>query len=201
MVGWVYNHIDMKSGVKEARKITSWGRVYFVLAGILFLLAACEQGTSKPETKRFVPEGPRVGFRAPGFSIPTLNGNSLDLSNYRGKVIMINFWATWCGPCRVEMPSMEDLYSKYGGKNFEILAVNGGEDRNLVQPFIKNLNLTFPVLLDEQFEVHNKYQVTAIPSTFLVDKSGVITHRFFGFTDWANDYSRELITKLMKAKS
>ena len=137
----------------------------------------------------------------PAITLLDLDGKSVSAAQFKNSVVVFDFWATWCGPCRVEMPSVEDLYSKYGGKNFEILAVNGGEDRNLVQPFIKNLNLTFPVLLDEQFEVHNKYQVTAIPSTFLVDKSGVITHRFFGFTDWANDYSRELITKLMKAKS
>jgi peroxiredoxin len=187
--------------MEKAREIKSWWIVYLTFVGILFLLAGCEQSTPKPETQRSIPEGPRVGFRAPVFSIPTLNGNTLDLSNYRGKVIMINFWATWCGPCRIEMPSMEDLYSKYGGKDFEILAVNGGEDRNLVQPFIKNLNLSFPILLDQQFEIHNQYQVTAIPSTFLVDKSGVITHRFFGFMDWTNDHSREIITKLIKAKS
>jgi len=192
----------MKSVVVEVRIVASRLWVYLTLFGILFLLVGCEQATSKkPNTQKSIPEGPRVGFLAPGFSVPTLNGNELDLSRYRGKVIMINFWATWCGPCRVEMPSMEDLYSKYGGKDFEILAVNGGEDRILVQPFIKNLNLSFPVLLDQQFEVHNKYQVTAIPSTFLVDKSGVITHRFFGFMDWRNDHSRELIAKLIKAKS
>jgi peroxiredoxin len=187
--------------MRGGKKVTSWVVVCLALGGTLFLLDACEQNTSKPELQRSIPEGPRVGFRAPVFSIPTLTGSTLDLSKYRGKVIMINFWATWCGPCRVEMPSMEELYTKYGGKDFEILAVNGGEDGNLVQPFIENLNLTFPVLLDQEFEVHNKYQVTAIPSTFLVDKSGVITHRFFGFTDWAEDHSKELIAKLIKAKT
>jgi peroxiredoxin len=95
---------------------------------------------------------------------------------------------------------MENLYEKYRGKNFEILAISGGEGNRVVQPFIENLKLSFPVLLDEQFEVHSKYQVSAIPSTFLVDKSGVITHRFFGALDWNDDQSRELIGKLIKAK-
>ncbi len=141
-----------------------------------------------------------MGFRAPGFSVPALDGQSLSLADYRGKVVMINFWATWCIPCRVEMPSMENLYEKYRGKGFEILAVSGGESQSVVQPFIENLKLSFPILLDEQFEVHDKYQVSAIPSTFLVDKSGVITNRFFGAMDWNDDQSKELIGKLIKAK-
>jgi peroxiredoxin len=129
-----------------------------------------------------------------------LKGAPLTLKDYKGKVVMLNFWATWCLPCRVEMPSMESLYSRYGGKHFEILAISGGESRELVQPYVENLKLSFPVLLDEEFEVHNKYQVTAIPSTYLVDKSGVITHRYFGAMDWDTDQSRELIAKLIKAK-
>ncbi len=174
--------------------------VCLTLVGILFILLGCEQTQSKKDAQRSIPEGPRVGFRAPGFSGPTLQGQSLSLADYRGKVVMINFWATWCIPCRVEMPSMENLHEKYRGKNFEILAISGGEGKSMVQPFIENLNLSFPVLLDEQFEVHSKYQVSAIPSTFLVDKSGVITHRFFGALDWNSDQSRELIGKLIKAK-
>jgi len=95
---------------------------------------------------------------------------------------------------------MEHLYSRYGGRDFEILAISGGEGMRVVQPFIENLKLSFPVLLDEDFEVHNKYQVTAIPSSYLVDKNGVITHRYFGALDWNSDQSRELIAKLIKSK-
>jgi len=166
----------------------------------LFLVLGCEQTQSKQAPPKSIPEGPRVGFRAPGFAVPTLDGQNLSLADYRGKVVMINFWATWCIPCRVEMPSMENLYEKYRGNGFEILAVSGGESKSVVQPFIKNLQLSFPILLDEEFEVHGKYEVSAIPSTFLVDKSGVITHRFFGAVDWNSDQSRELIGKLIKAK-
>lgn len=174
--------------------------VYLAITGLLFFLTACEQETSKPGAKRPIPEGPRVGFRAPGFSAGTLKGSSLALGDFRGKVVLINFWATWCIPCRVEMPSMEHLYSRYGGRDFEILAISGGEGMRVVRPFIENLKLSFPVLLDEDFEVHNKYQVTAIPSSYLVDKNGVITHRYFGALDWNSDQSRELIAKLIKSK-
>lgn len=174
--------------------------MFFILWMVLFLFLGCEQTQSKQASQKSLPEGPRVGFRAPGFGVPTLNGQNLSLADYRGKVVMINFWATWCVPCRVEMPSMENLYEKYKRKGFEILAVSGGEGRNLVQPFTENLKLSFPILLDEQFEVHGKYGVNAIPSTFLVDKSGVITHRFFGAMDWNDDQSTELIGKLIKAK-
>ncbi len=186
--------------VGRGKTVKSQRGISLVLWMVLLLLLGCEQTKSKQSIPKSIPEGPRVGFRAPGFAVPTLDGQSQSLVDYRGKVIMINFWATWCIPCRVEMPSMENLYEKYRGKGFEILAVSGGESRSVVQPFIENLKLSFPILLDEQFEVHDKYQVSAIPSTFLVDKSGVITHRFFGAMDWNNDQSMELIGKLIKAK-
>ncbi len=195
----MYN-VNKKSMVEWGKAVKSRGGKSLVLLVVLFLLLGCEQTQSKQAPQKSIPEGPRVGFRAPGFSVPALDGRSLSLADYRGKVVMINFWATWCIPCRVEMPSMENLYEKYGGRGFEILAVSGGESQSVVQPFIENLKLSFPILLDEQFEVHEKYEVSAIPSTFLVDKSGVITHRFFGAVDWNDDQSKELIGKLIKAK-
>jgi peroxiredoxin len=195
----MYN-VNKKSMVGWGEAAKSRGGRSLVLLVILFFLLGCEQTRSKQAPQKSIPEGPRVGFRAPGFSGSTLDGRSLSLADYRGKVVMINFWATWCIPCRVEMPSMENLYEKYGERGFEILAVSGGESRSVVQPFIENLKLSFPILLDEQFEVHEKYEVSAIPSTYLVDKSGVITHRFFGAVDWNDDQSSELIGKLMKAK-
>jgi peroxiredoxin len=176
------------------------GLILVAFAGFAFYLAACEQEASKPKTERPIPEGPRVGFRAPNFTVPALSGNGLALSDYGGKVILINFWATWCIPCRAEMPSLEDLYSRYGGNDFEILAISGGEGEKVVHPFIDNLKLSFPILLDKDFQVHNKYQVSAIPSSYLIDRKGIITHRFFGALDWNSDQSRELIAKLMKSK-
>jgi peroxiredoxin len=199
VLGWVYN-VNKKSMKGWGKAVKSRGGESLVLFGVLFLLVACEQTQSKQASQKSILEGPRVGFRAPGFSVPALDGRSLSLADYRGQVVMINFWATWCVPCRVEMPSMENLYERYGGRGFEILAVSGGEGPNVVQPFIKNLKLSFPILLDERFEVHEKYEVSAIPSTFLVDKGGVVTHRFFGAVDWNDDQFKELIGKLIKAK-
>lgn len=199
VLGWVYN-ISKKSLVGRGQAVKSRGGIPLVLLMVLFLVLGCEQAKSKQAPQKSIPEGPRVGFRAPGFVVPTLDDQNLSLAGYRGKVVMINFWATWCIPCRVEMPSMENLYEKYRGKGFEILAVSGGESKSVVQPFVENLKLSFPILLDEEFEVHGEYEINAIPSTFLVDKSGMITHRFFGAVDWNNDQSSELIGKLIKAK-
>ena len=178
----------------------AWLHTCLVLGGMLLWLVGCEQADFKSVDAEVPPEGPRVGFRAPDFVAPTLNGEGLPLSGYHGKVIMINFWATWCIPCRVEMPSMEHLYTKYGGEDFEILAVNGGERKDIVQPFINDLKINFPVLLDEQFEVHQKYQVTALPYTFLVNQKGVITHRFFGAVEWDDAENQEVVAKLIQSE-
>jgi peroxiredoxin len=199
VLGSVYN-VNKKSVVGREKTVRFRGGVPLFLMAVLLLPLGCEQTPSKQAPQKSILEGPRVGFRAPGFDGLTLNGQALSLVDYRGKVVMINFWATWCIPCRVEMPSMENLYEKYKGKGFEILAVSGGEGQSVVQPFTENLKLSFPIVLDEQFEVHGRYEVSAIPSTFLVDKSGVITHRFFGAVDWDDDQSSELIGKLIRSK-
>ncbi len=186
----------------NAATVTFSSYRWIAFLGLFLLTISCEQGAmSKGDFKESIPEGPRVGFRAPHFSAPSLQGNSLTLSDYKGKVLMINFWATWCVPCRVEMPSMEQLYDKFGGNEFEILAISGGESQKVVWPFVEDLKLSFPILLDEQFQIHGQYQVTAIPSTYLVDKSGVITHRFFGAVDWTDEHYRQLVAKLIKSKT
>jgi peroxiredoxin len=127
----------------------------------------------------------KVGDRAPDFSLPTLKGNSARLADYRGKVVFLNFWATWCPPCRDEMPSMEALYKRLQGRAFEMLAVSidtGGED--VVREFVTEFGMTFPVLPDPKNELSRLYGLTGVPETYIIDKDGVVALKIIGARDW-----------------
>jgi peroxiredoxin len=135
--------------------------------------------------------GPRVDFRsnvgvaAHDFGLPTLRGDYVKLSDYRGKVVFLNIWATWCPPCREEMPSMESLYQRLKGRDFEMLAVSiDREGEKVVRPFAAKYGFTFPVLLDPDSKTYRLYGLTGIPESFIVDKSGVIIHKIIGPQDW-----------------
>jgi peroxiredoxin len=143
---------------------------------------------------------PKVGDPAPDFTLPSLGGNPIHLSNYRGKVVFLNFWATWCPPCREEMPSMESLYQRFKGRDFEMLAVSidtKGADR--VQSFVATYGLTFPVLLDPNKKVYRLYGLTGIPETFVINKTGDIIFKIIGPRDWVKkqwlDYFHRIIGK------
>jgi thiol-disulfide isomerase/thioredoxin len=121
------------------------------------------------------------------FSLPLASPEteeSWSLSAFRGKVVFLNFWATWCGPCRSEMPSMEALYNRFKESGLEILAVNSGEDQEEVLSFMKSNGLSFPALLDVDGKVSGAYGIQAIPTTFLIDREGNIILRMVGSLDW-----------------
>ncbi len=144
--------------------------------------------------------GVRIGAPAPNFQLYDLRGRLVTLSDYRGRVVLLNFWATWCGPCRVEMPAMEDLYREFNRRDFEILAVSTDQQGAAVtRPFSEEMGLTFPILHDSDFRVGVAYGARTLPMTFLVDRRGVITHRIFGARDWQSPEGRQLINKLVSA--
>ncbi|WP_217588018.1 redoxin domain-containing protein [Lentibacillus saliphilus] len=121
-----------------------------------------------------------VGDLAPDFELTTLKGETVKLSDYRGKRVFLNFWATWCGPCRAEMPDMEQFHIN---KNVVILAVNLTESeskREDVPQFVEDFELTFPILMDEETEVAHLYKIQPIPTTYLIDSNGIIHRKAFG---------------------
>jgi len=118
------------------------------------------------------------------FTLPSLNGTRFTLSEHKGKVIFLNFWATWCPPCRAEMPSMEALYQKFKDKEFDMIAVNIQENNNDVSAFMRQLNLTFPVVMDSRGLVSGMYAIRSIPTTFIIDKRGLVVGRVIGAIDW-----------------
>ncbi len=124
---------------------------------------------------------------APDFTFPGLDGKMVSLSDYKGKVVLVNIWATWCPPCIAEMPSMEKLYHKFKGENFEILAVSIDETGlKAVAPFMKKTRLTFPALIDSKGAIKSVYRITAIPESFIVDKQGLLIKKIVGPLDWAS---------------
>jgi peroxiredoxin len=121
-----------------------------------------------------------VGENAPDFTLVNLEGEEIRLSELRGKGVVINFWATWCNPCKREMPLIEEQYQIVKDQGIEILAVNIAESNLAVSSFIKRLGVTFPVLLDSDRAVTQRYGVGALPSTFFINKDGIVVEHFVG---------------------
>ena len=124
---------------------------------------------------------------APDFTLKSLSGEEVSLSQHRGKYVLVNFWATWCGPCKMEMPSLETLYQRFKSKNFSLLAIsNDMFGAKIVEPFIKAHGLSFPILLDQQLQASNKFGVVSLPTTFMIDPKGNIIGELRGAEDWAS---------------
>ena len=121
------------------------------------------------------------GREAPDFVLKSSAGENLRLSEHRGDVVMINFWATWCGPCRQEMPLLDDLYNRYERVGFNLLGVNIDDDSRRAMQMIEELGVNFPVLFDERKEVSQLYDVQAMPVTVLVDREGKVRHVHHGY--------------------
>ena len=140
------------------------------------------------------------GHLAPDFALNTLDGKKFRLSDLRGKkVVLINFWATWCPPCRLEMPTMQQIYSEYGKKGFEVLAINIEPDaKEEIRDFVKELRLTFPVLLDPQMKVVREYRLFGLPVSILVDRKGIVRARDTGYHDWTDKESRRHVESLLR---
>lgn len=116
------------------------------------------------------------GQTAPNFTLPVLSGEAVALSDYEGQVVLINLWATWCPPCKAEMPTLNAFYESHREQGFVVLAVNNKEDAATVNAYIQEKGFTFPVLLDTQAEMLDLYQVQGLPTTFIIDRSGQIQH-------------------------
>ena len=159
--------------------------IFAVLIGSisLFSLYFVFFGSNRPGPR--VDFGPKTGGAAQDFELPTLKGDYVKLSDYKGKVVFLNIWATWCPPCREEMPSMESLYRTLKDRDFEMLAVSvDREGKKVVGPFAAKYGLTFPVLLDPESKTYRLYGLTGVPETFIVDKSGVVIQKIIGPQDW-----------------
>ncbi len=178
-----------------------------LLTGCALAAAGCDPSASSNTADNSRPGarvavGTNVGLLAPPITLPTLAGPAIDLESLRGKVVMVNFWATWCAPCLMEMPSMQQLYNQFDREQFEILAVSSDFDgAAVVKPYVDRLRLTFPILLDTEFRANNDYRITGLPTTVIVDRDGVIVHKFFGSRDWSTLDSYKMINQLLRART
>jgi DsbE subfamily thiol:disulfide oxidoreductase len=158
---------------------------FLILAGCLALfITACGE---KPVAT--------VGKPAPDFDTLDLDGKVWSLSKLKGKVVFVNFWATWCSPCREEMPSMQRLYTKLPKDKFEMIALFNNDKKPAVRNFVSQLGLTFPILSDEHNFAGTKYGLTGLPETFIVDKQGVIREKIIGPAKWDSPENVEMLMR------
>jgi len=139
-----------------------------------------------------------VGKPAPDFALKSASGENLRLSEYRGDVVMINFWATWCGPCRQEMPLLDDLYNRYQRVGFRLLGVNIDDDSRRAMQMVEELGINFPVLFDEQKVVSKLYDVGAMPVTLLVDREGTVRYVHLGYKPGYEEHYLTQIRSLLR---
>lgn len=121
-----------------------------------------------------------TGQQAPSFAVPALDGASSGLAAYRGRVVVMNLWASWCPPCRAEMPDLQRLYAAYRAKNVVVLGVDQGESAQRVSAFAESLGIHYPILLDQQQQYGRVYAALGLPTTVVVDTNGVVTSGFDG---------------------
>ncbi len=134
--------------------------------------------------------------KAPDFSLKDLSGRPVTLSSLKGKVVLLNFWATWCPPCISEMPVFNRLYKQMRARGLEIVAISADRSEDYVRDFTSKHSLDFKVIYDESRDVVKRYKVFSMPTTFLIDKNGIIVEKFFGEYDWTDQEIKKKIEKL-----
>ncbi len=138
---------------------------------------------------------------AADFDLKDLHGNPVGLRDFRGKVVFLNFWATWCPPCKLEMPKMEELHKELSSRGLVILAINFQEGPQEIREFFKGHNLTFTALLDRKSEVFGLYQAWSLPTTYLINRNGEIVGKVIGYRDWHSEQARNLFHQLLEDRA
>lgn len=167
-------------------------RLYYFIAFVIII------GIVRTGEVFSVETAPETGKYAPAFNLKDINGKKVSLSDLKGKVVLLNFWATTCGPCKAEMPSMNNLHKALCDKGFTVLAVSIDTSERDVRSFISGKGILFPVLMDEDKEVYfDEYAVLGLPTSFLIDRNGVIIEKFLGVRDWDSpDMTNKIMTLL-----
>jgi len=142
----------------------------------------------------------KVEPEAPEFALPTPEGRVVSLASFRGRVVLLNFWATWCPPCRVEMPAMEQLHRALEDQGLTILAMDQDESPKLVAKFMRDFRLSFPALIDSGSRVSSQYGVRGLPTTHLIDRRGRVVGGAVGPRDWASRQGHALIRSVLERR-
>jgi peroxiredoxin len=170
--------VNDTSPTPQANPLTRW----FIIIGAVLVIGGAWVGLNRVNLsdQSQAPALPVAGSPAPDFTLQTLAGETMTLSDFRGTPVLVNFWATWCGPCRIEMPEFQDAYRERGD-DFVILAVNATvTDNGDIPGFVAEMGLTFPILLDETGDVMDTYQIFAMPTSVFINREGIIEEVFTG---------------------
>jgi cytochrome c biogenesis protein CcmG/thiol:disulfide interchange protein DsbE len=130
-----------------------------------------------------------VNYKAPDLQLRDMNGGAVSLEMYRGKVVLVNLWATWCPPCKAEMPTLQSFYEEYKDTGFVVIAIDNGEAVDLVKPFVSEYDLTFPVWLDEDYVTEDAFGTISLPSSWVIDRAGVVR------LSWVGEISSRVLEK------
>lgn len=149
----------------------------------LLLLCFTQAGLAAEAVKQTLPSV-ETPFAAPDFTLEGEGGKTYRLADFRGQVVLVNFWATWCPPCRREMPSMQRMWQKVKGKGVQVLAINVGEDADTIFEFLGSYPVSFPLLMDRDGSVVKQFPVTGLPTTYIVDPRGKVVYRAVGSREW-----------------
>ena len=191
------------SSTDRPRQLASWRRIWrrvivpvlaiVVIASVIWWLESRQGPGTSPSGEEYgprdlpvalVPPAMEVGLHegklAPNFLLETLDGGEMRLSDLRGQAVVINFWATWCKPCRKEIPELVDAYNSYRDRGLIILGVNMQEGKGIVRPFAEEFGMKFPIPIDRDGEVGDSYRILGLPTTYFVDRGGVVRSVFTG---------------------
>jgi len=166
-----------------------------VIAAAVMLLFATGCGRDRVPTGRLA-----IGRPAPDFSLRDLSGKTHRLSDYRGKVVMINFWATWCPPCRAELGSMQRLFAAPPGNDFRMLTILVNDSPANGAMMARKKGYTFPILMDPEGTTGQAYGITGVPETYIVDRNGILREKVIGADDWNSPRARDLIRSILRLR-
>jgi thiol-disulfide isomerase/thioredoxin len=172
------------------KRLEIW-QINIVVLAVLFLVAGCGNNGGPGRIARM-----ELGKPAPNFVLQDAEGRVWELSSLKGKVVFVNFWATWCKPCRDEMPSMEALNKAMAGKPFQMLSIVFNDDLDMANSFAKRLGATFPVLGNPSEELTQAYMITGVPETFLIDPQGILRNKLIGPYNWNTWEMKNMVLKL-----
>jgi cytochrome c biogenesis protein CcmG/thiol:disulfide interchange protein DsbE len=171
-------------------------RLFVTIGGLVILALAF--GIVWLQSSKYEPL--TVGMAAPDFSLPDIEGKTVRLSDHRGKVVFVNFWATWCKPCKEEMPSMEILWDNFKSEDFVMLAISMDRvtTKKDIPPFIESMKLTFPILTDSWGQTDKRYKLMGVPETYIIDQNGVLREKVIGPRDWTLKDSVATVVQLLQ---
>jgi len=139
-----------------------------------------------------------VKGETPNFTLKSLKGDNIKLSEHRGEVILLNFWATWCDKCKEGMPVLNDIYLKYRDKGFSVFSINADKDRNKVSKWLRGMQIAYPILFDDTHETSKQYEVEDMPTTYILDRDGHLRYVHKGYPDGYEDDFQKQVRELME---